>query len=51
VIPRHDPSRYDHPDRPWYILAKENPENIMVIDAYRFQPDMGAPVTTLQAKI
>ena len=28
------PSRYDPRDRPWYILAKENPGNTMITDAY-----------------
>ena len=28
------PSRYDPRDRPWYRLAKENPGNVMVTDAY-----------------
>ena len=28
------PSRYDPRDRPWYILAKENPGNVMITDAY-----------------
>jgi signal transduction histidine kinase len=28
------PSRYDPRDRPWYRLAKENPGNTMITDAY-----------------
>ena len=28
------PSRYDPRDRPWYQLAKENPRNVMITDAY-----------------
>jgi signal transduction histidine kinase len=28
------PSRYDPRDRPWYRLAKENPGNVMITDAY-----------------
>ena len=28
------PSRYDPRDRPWYRLAKENPENTVITDAY-----------------
>jgi len=28
------PSRYDPRDRPWYILAKENPAEVMITDAY-----------------
>ncbi len=28
------PSRYDPRDRPWYILAKKNPGNTMITDAY-----------------
>jgi len=28
------PTRYDPRDRPWYIMAKENPGNVMVTDAY-----------------
>jgi signal transduction histidine kinase len=28
------PSRYDPRDRPWYILAKQNPRDVMITDAY-----------------
>jgi signal transduction histidine kinase len=28
------PSRYDPRDRPWYRLAKENPRDVMITDAY-----------------
>ncbi len=28
------PNRYDPRDRPWYLLAKDNPGNVMVTDAY-----------------
>jgi signal transduction histidine kinase len=31
---RANPSRYDPRDRPWYILAKENPGKVMITDAY-----------------
>ncbi|HPQ43789.1 MAG TPA: PAS domain S-box protein, partial [Syntrophales bacterium] len=29
------PPRYDPRERPWYILAKKNPDRIVTIDAYR----------------
>jgi signal transduction histidine kinase len=31
---REIPSRYDPRERPWYRLAKENPVNVMITDAY-----------------
>jgi PAS domain S-box-containing protein len=31
---RQQPTRYDPRERPWYILAKANPDEVMVTDAY-----------------
>jgi signal transduction histidine kinase len=31
---RASPSRYDPRNRPWYRLAKENPRDVMITDAY-----------------
>jgi signal transduction histidine kinase len=31
---RERPTLYDPRDRPWYLLAKENPGNVMITDAY-----------------
>ena len=33
--PRNEPTQYDPRDRPWYILAKENPGKVMVTEPYQ----------------
>ena len=33
--PRNEPTQYDPRDRPWYILAKENPGKIMITEPYQ----------------
>lgn len=33
--PRNAPTQYDPRTRPWYILAKENPEQVMVTEPYQ----------------
>lgn len=33
--PRARPTQYDPRERPWYILAKENPSEVVITDPYR----------------
>ncbi|BBB47705.1 methyl-accepting chemotaxis protein [Pelolinea submarina] len=33
--PRNEPTQYDPRDRPWYILAKENPGTVMITEPYQ----------------
>jgi signal transduction histidine kinase/HAMP domain-containing protein len=33
--PRNEPTQYDPRDRPWYILAKENPGKVMITEPYQ----------------
>jgi len=33
--PRSRPTRYDPRDRPWYILAKEHPDRVMMTEPYQ----------------
>jgi methyl-accepting chemotaxis protein len=33
--PRNEPTQYDPRDRPWYILAKENPGKVMLTEPYQ----------------
>jgi len=33
--PRNQPTQYDPRDRPWYILAKENPGTVLVTEPYQ----------------
>ena len=33
--PRNEPTQYDPRERPWYILAKENPKKVMITEPYQ----------------
>jgi signal transduction histidine kinase/heat shock protein HspQ len=46
--PRARPTAYDPRDRPWYILAKENPGQVMVTEPYRAvtTPDVNIGIVT-----
>jgi len=45
---RNRPTKYDPRQRPWYVLAKENPGKIMITDPYRSvtSPDINVGIVT-----